>query len=57
MNPTYLIMIEDLLQYAKHIDYFNMTQSDFRQFYESIYNAIKNQIEANPTSRMKIFYR
>ena len=53
MNPTYLIMIEDLLQYAKHIDYFNMTQRDFRQFYESIYDAVNNKIEVRPISRMK----
>ena len=53
MNPTYLIMIEDLLQYAKLIGYFHTTQRDFREFYESIYNAVEKQIEANPTSRMK----
>lgn len=43
MNPTYLIMIEDLLQYAKHIDYFNMTTSDFRKFYCSICEAVERQ--------------
>ena len=52
MKHEYVENIYDLMEYAKKIDFFNMTSREFRDFEVEISEAVEKQVPVKPMSEI-----